>query len=210
MQTHPLGLGLAALMALPACAPRRADLSDGLDGAVHGDAATARTHDARADIHATLDVGESQLSGSVGYVRGFAGGVWLEHGEDHADVSTVSIHARDISARWAVLAKLTFRGGIARAELAPGASFEFGATTPYSRAGLHISLLGCSGPSEASWAFDRSADLVGVRVRQGSEPGTRLLVFEATWLDWPAEDMRQTVTGSFEYRVPSAPGAGDQ
>lgn len=159
----------------------------------------------------SLEIRNSELSGDLGRVRQFQGGVWLEQGYQYGDQANVDVHARDVRSDWAVMNLVTIYGGLDNAALTPGATFEFGGADDYYYGGstsMYITVLGCAGPSNESWDFDSSADQVSVEVQEGSEPGARILAYAATWSDATDYSGRslgqQTVRGSFEYRIPSS------
>lgn len=159
-----------------------------------------------------IDIRSARLSGTMGHVDGFEGGIWLEQGFDYGGQSSVEIQSRDASANWAVMTMVTVEGGLAHESLTPGASLSFDGGYATSGRPMFISVLGCAGSADGGWDFDSTADHVDVQVRQGSEPGTQVLDYAATWYD-PTDYSghrlgRQTVTGSFEYRIPTTDAGG--
>src|SRR5690606_32290231 len=125
-----------------------------------------------------VDIRAESLSGSLGAVRDFEGGIWLESGYDYGGVASLSVESRNRDEGWAVMAALTVEGGLSHPDLVPGAVFTFRSDEydyGYGEDRLYVSLLGCSGPADGYWEFDRNADEVTIQVQEGELPGQRVI-----------------------------------
>ena len=90
-------------------------------------------------------------------------------------------------------------GGLEHPELRDGAHLEF-AQYEYPESGLHVNLIGCSGPVEGDWQFDAGADTVQIDVSEGDTGDSLVLDFTATFLnydEWGTTE-EQVVVGSVE------------
>lgn len=140
-----------------------------------------------------LELSNGFLSGDMGGVRGFEGAATSAYGSyygDYADMQITTTRAGSYSA----MAILGLSGGLDNPALVPGAVFHF--QNYGSDQGMSMSVTGCSGPREGSWAFDAPADDVTLEVSEGSVPDTLLFDFDATFTG------SGTTHGSVEVTVP--------
>ncbi len=136
--------------------------------------------------------------GDLGTVRAFEGRAAEVTGSDYGTTtSTVRIDAEDTTARWWAMTQLSVSGTLHHPRLVPGARLVFNASSGRT-GGLHVSVLGCSGPRRDQFTYDRPADEVSVNVSEGPSPDTRRIDFDAKF-DGPGGE--QHVTGSFVYDV---------
>lgn len=145
-----------------------------------------------------IDFRAETLSGDLGAVRGFEGNIWQESGYEYGDVASIQVDSRNRDEGWAVMAALTVEGGLDHPDLVPGAVFTFRGDDygyGYDAERLYVSLLGCSGPADAYWEFDQTADEVTLQVQEGSTPDHRRIAYTGTWSDG------STVSGTLEYRA---------
>lgn len=160
-------------------------------------------YDPYADPYSSgvLEVRNESLSGTLGEVRGFEGNIWMESGYDYGGVASLQVDAKSTEEDWAVMAALTIEGGLDHPDLVPGAVLTFrydDYSCDYSgeeSRQLHVSLLGCSGPADAYWEYDVTADEVTIEVQDGSTPESRRIAYTGTWSDG------STVQGVVEARA---------
>lgn len=136
-----------------------------------------------------FEVSQPELRGSLGDVRDF----------DRAPDSTTAFHDLDRSVveleshgdtGWVVMTRMTVMGHLDR--LQPGEEVTY-------EPGGDVRLLGCSGP-DGSFAFDRYARRVRVRVETTDDPDTRRVLYTGEW-DVQDDARVHSVEGSFEYTV---------
>jgi hypothetical protein len=130
------------------------------------------------------------------YVALFVEGGVVEGGvvEGGADESGVSDRLGGVA-----MAALVIDGGLGHPALVPGFARTFTSGVAIDGGAiddLQIGTLGCSGPMEAAWSFDRFADQTTIIVSNGPTPEQRTIEFVAEYLT-----EGQTVQGSFSYTV---------
>lgn len=91
------------------------------------------------------------------------------------------------------MAGLVVDGGLGHENLVPGFRQTF-TYDGFPLDGLQIGLIGCSGPEEAVWSFDRFADQLVVEVKEGPTSSQQTIEFTAEYITEGT-----TVTGSFAY-----------
>ena len=155
-----------------------------------------------------LAVRNSTLAGDMGPVRGFADGIWLEHGGQADRWAWVEIQAADRGAGWAAMSRVQVTGGLELLEPGLTRTFEGGAFAepgfveePGGEPTLFVDVVGCSGEMPGEWEFDLPAEQVEVQVDEGSEAGWVEVRFEATFRGFDVPET-QVVTGSFEVERP--------
>ena len=123
-----------------------------------------------------LDVDTAQLEGRLG---GFSANANAWVASTYGDQYFASIDIRARGARGVIMNSLAISGNIQ--ELEAGTVYEPGAP-----AGLTFSMIGCAGPEDNLWDYDRSTDDVEVSVEEGPEAGTVELFYTATFEDGSA------------------------
>ncbi|MEM6957406.1 MAG: hypothetical protein AAF411_20815 [Myxococcota bacterium] len=127
-----------------------------------------------------LDVSNASLSGSLGDVRGtseFAriDSPWNTDREIYVDLRA------DVP-DGVIMNGLTIEGGLDL--LQPGVSFTSSYDDYYSDTnGLYASVIGCSGPEDNWWQYDRMAERVTVEVEPGPTPDSVEVNYEAEFPD---------------------------
>lgn len=91
------------------------------------------------------------------------------------------------------MAGIVVDGGLGQRTLVPGFRRTF-TSDGFTLDGLQIGMIGCSGPEEAVWAYDRFADQVEIEVKEGPTDSQRTLDFTAEYITEGT-----TVRGSFSY-----------
>jgi hypothetical protein len=141
------------------------------------------------DTESTIDFDYNSLSGSLGSVSEFEGGIYQQTGYQYGEVASIQVDAQNADENWALMALLTVEGGIDHPDLVPGATFTFnyddyyGSYDPADADRLYVSLLGCQGSEPGYWDYDRSANEVTLTVEQGVAPEERVFNYTATWDD---------------------------
>lgn len=124
---------------------------------------------------ADVSVADAALTGSLGaYSHGDAVRVADVHG-DYVELRSSGEHG-------AIMAGLSVDDGVAGLE--PGEVYEY-------EDGYGADVIGCGGPSEGTWSYDRRADRVRITVEDRGD--LRRLTFVADW------DDGSEVEGSFDY-----------
>lgn len=151
-------------------------------------------------LNGSVDLRGGSLLGDMGRVRDFEDEDPMLRGWNADGYASLEVHAAKSDGTGAAMAIVGITGGLDHADLQDGAHFEFN-QYEYPDSGLHVNLIGCSGPVEGDWAFDQGADTVTLDVSEGDGGDTRVLDFTATFLaydDWGTGTVEQTVVGSVE------------
>ncbi len=142
-----------------------------------------------------LDLTNGYLSGDMGEVRGFEGAATSAYGSYYGDYVDMQITTTR-SGQYSAMALVGLSGGLDNPALVPGARLHF--ANYGTDQGVTMSVTGCSGPREGSWAFDAPAEDVTLEVSEGSIEGNLLLDFDATFSG------NGTTHGSVEVTVPQS------
>jgi len=122
-----------------------------------------------------LTIEGADLRGSMGTVDSTGGGVWLQEGYFDGYMSQIEVQSQ--GSGWAMMGMVTVEGDVANME--PGTVVT--SSPDYYASGQHVDVLGCSGPSQGEWYFDRPADEVTIAVGEGSTPDSRRCDVTATF-----------------------------
>lgn len=154
------------------------------------------SYDAGTFDDGAVDVTATSLGGALGEHR-FDGGIWMQSGYDYGGYASIEVDARDRDEGWSVMALLDVEGGLQHPDLVPGAVLTFRDADYYSgdtSSRVFVSLLGCAGPVDGGFDFDRRADEVTIEVLEGSTRDARVLHYTGTWSDG------STLDGTVEVR----------
>jgi hypothetical protein len=153
-----------------------------------------------AGVDSPVDLRGGSLLGDMGRVRDFDDEDPMLRGWNADGYANLEVHAEKPDGTGVAMVIIGVTGGLEHPELRSGAHFEFN-QYEYPESGLHVNLIGCSGPVEGDWAFDQGADTVTLDVSEGDTASSRVLDFTATFLaydDWGTGTVEQGVVGSVE------------
>lgn len=139
-----------------------------------------------------LTVSDGALEGTFGTIAA-TGEARVQTAYSYSDYAYIELRARGV--RGAVMAGLSINQGDI-SDLVVGETYVSSGDT-WGGSAMFFSVLGCSGPSDGNWDYDRTSDEVTVQVEEGPEVGTITLRYTAEMpsSDWDSTEST-TVAGS--------------
>ena len=123
-----------------------------------------------------LEATDATMNGEVGGVE-LSGESRIQSAYGWSDYVYIDLRAN--GRRGAAMNAITIEGGLEALEV--GEELHFDGDDRYGSASTYVSVLGCAGPSDGNWDFDRSADQVTVQVEPGPTEDTVQLQYTAYW-----------------------------
>ena len=173
-----LALALLCALAIPGC---YMDLGGGGSGPI--DEPLAPWEPTPYEVTNDLDITQPQLEGRLGSFSANGEG-YVANAYGSGDWVNIDLRVR--SRDGVIMNALNIEGGIASLEVGQtyrSSSRDYNYDAP---AGLYFSMVGCAGPSDNVWEYDRGADEVEVSVQEGPEEGTIELFYSASFEDGSA------------------------
>lgn len=172
-----LALALLCSLAIPGC---YMDLGSG-GGSI--DEPIAPWEPTPYEVNNELNVTQPQLEGRLGSFSANGEG-YVANAYGSGDWVNIDIRVR--SEDGVLMNALNIEGGIDALEV--GQTYRSNARDYNYDApqGLYFSMVGCAGPSDNVWEYDRGADEVEITVEEGPEEGTVELFYTASFEDGSA------------------------
>jgi len=151
------------------------------------------------ELDGTVDLRGGSLLGDMGDVQDFSDEEPMLRGWNADGYANLEVHAEKADGTGAAMVIVGITGGLEHQDLQDGAHLEF-TQYEYPESGLHVNMIGCSGPVEGDWQFDQGADTVTLDVSPGNTTDSRVFDFTATFVryDLSGETQEQSIVGSVE------------
>ncbi|MFT5354096.1 MAG: hypothetical protein ACI9KE_001297 [Polyangiales bacterium] len=170
-----LALTLLCALAIPGCYMDLGSGSGGIDEPLTPRGSTP------FEVNNDLNVTQPQIEGRLGDFSANGEGYVANA---YGDGNWANIDIRVRGDRGVIMNALNIEGGLDSLEV--GQTYRSSARDYDAPAGLYFSMVGCSGPSDNVWEYDRSADEIEVSVEEGPEEGTIELFYNASFEDGSA------------------------